>query len=143
MKSQITSDTTATRVGSNVNQSVSTFVYETDTVTHTDYALGQALTVTVTVTSVNTVNGGSSITSLMTNTYAWGDGPLQSLVSYKPNVSSGPTNTSVYHYKRVGGQAQLISVTINDGRDRNDVIERHLRRFAFKEELSVRWVRRF
>lgn len=24
-----------------------------------------------------------------------------------------------------------------------DVVERHLRRFAFKEELSVRWVRRF
>lgn len=24
-----------------------------------------------------------------------------------------------------------------------DVIERHLRRFAFKEELDIRWVRRF
>jgi YD repeat-containing protein len=125
-KSQITSDTTATRRGSMVYQSVSTSDYGSGS----GYALGQALT----VTSVNTQNGGSSVTSLMTNTYVWGDGPLQSLVTYQPNTSSGTTNNSAYHYKRVGGATQLISVTINDGRDRNVAFENDLAGQAMRRD---------
>jgi YD repeat-containing protein len=66
-------------------------------------------------TSVNTLNGGSSVTSQTTNGYVWWGGAMQGTTTVQPDVTSGTTNTSTFTYDN---QGHLVSVNIQDGQPR-------------------------
>ena len=84
--------------------------------TGTGYALGAANT----ITTVNYENSIQKKTTLTTNAYQWWDGAAQSTITFDSDTASGtnPINTSTYYYANVGGQGQLKSVAVADGRAR-------------------------
>jgi hypothetical protein len=133
-KGQLSTETSTKTVISGGNTTVTTNVATYTYGTGSAYALGSALTIRTTSTSV--LNGGSPTnnpTTLMTNTYVWWDGAVQDHQAYKPNESSGPTHDSQYTYAQVGGAAQLTTVTTDDGRPRT---------VTFRNDMNGQAIRR-
>lgn len=79
----------------------------------TSYALGAV----VSSTSVNTVTGQSSKTSLTSNTFQWWDAALQNTTSYDSDTgsSSNAVHVTTFYYNPLG---QLNRAQINDGMPR-------------------------
>jgi hypothetical protein len=109
-KGQLASDTSSTKQGSDTINASTTYDYGTGV----NYALGAALSVTTT----SKKNNGTATDSLTTNTYDKFDGS-QATTTYKPNTTQAPINTTTFAYIMIGGQSQLVSAQINDGRNRS------------------------
>jgi len=131
---QLQTETATSTTVQSGNTTVTTNITTHDYGVGATYALGSALTITTTSSSVT--NGGAPVnnpTSRMTNTYQWWDSAVQDHQSYKPNISSGPQHDSQYYYAQVGGSAQLTSVTTDDGRPRT---------ITFRNDMNGQAIRR-
>ncbi|WP_341208313.1 LysM peptidoglycan-binding domain-containing protein [uncultured Sphingomonas sp.] len=86
--------------------------------TTTDYGAGAtyALGAPVTVTTSGKRNGQATTTSQTSFTYEYFDGPLQSTITYKPDVNGNVSNSTAISYT---GQGVLFSAQITDARPRS------------------------
>jgi trimeric autotransporter adhesin len=110
-KNQLISDDVSLWQNDDINRTLSTYTYGAGA----DYALGA-----VTQIDALTWKDGTPFPTTRTiNTYLWRDGAQQAWMQYDPNIAVAGVNTSSYNYAIIGGQAQLASVSIQDGCPRN------------------------
>jgi hypothetical protein len=125
-KGQVTSETVATVKGATTYTAVSTYDYGAGS----SYALGSPLS----VTTVNLENGVEKLTTLTSNGYLWADGPIQSYIWYKPDITKTATNTTTYAYDTIGGVQQLAQISIADGRPRTVTLRNDMLGQAFRRD---------
>jgi trimeric autotransporter adhesin len=129
-KGQLESDATITKQGSDTLRANTTYTYGTGN----NYALGSVIT----VSSSSQKNGtGAWTTSLTTNVYGAIDG-RQEQTTHQPNTSQSQTNTTTFAYEIAGGQSQLKSAQINDGRARSVTYSNDLNGQVLRRDESDR-----
>lgn len=110
-KGQTSSDTTNTKRGTDIFRSINTYGYGSGT----SYALGQMVTISGD-NYKNNVDADAKDT-LVTNTYAWREGAVQSQITNNTDVSdNNPTYYTYFDYDAAG---RLTSASIQDGRPRS------------------------
>ncbi|KAF0177045.1 MAG: membrane protein of unknown function, partial [Caulobacteraceae bacterium] len=112
-KGQVVSDITNTLRDGGVSRSQSTYSYGEDaTGGGVNYALGAA----VRIDTTSWFNNANAQVSVTTNEFEWYDSAVQAVTRFTP--PSQVQQVSTYAYDQIGGQAQLKSVSIQDGRPR-------------------------
>jgi YD repeat-containing protein len=129
-KSQVLSETSNTKRGTTTYESIASFAYGAGAA----YALGAATEITTTNRELVNSTWTVKPTTKTNNAYQWRDGAVQQQIVFDADNNPATANTSsTYGYVTIGGQAQLSSVGVADGRPRS---------IAFVNDLNGQVIRR-